>query len=188
MDNGSGAKFGAVIFFLFAASSIGYALADNTIGTFDIEKVRKAASESGYSLGEDSAAGAASVESSSARKSDGIGWVAIRLSLYLALIVGAIFVVIWVIKRLGLAGGSKIGGGSMDVLEALPVGQNRTIMLVRVRDIVYVLAQTQHQITLLDKVEGDRALEVISSSKGAVSISQFKDVFNDFMGRIKKPF
>jgi flagellar biogenesis protein FliO len=93
-----------------------------------------------------------------------------------------------VIKRLGLAGGSKIGGGSMDVLEALPVGQNRTIMLVRVRDIVYVLAQTQHQITLLDKVEGDRALEVISSSKGTVSISQFKDVFNDFMGRIKKPF
>jgi flagellar biogenesis protein FliO len=74
----------------------------------------------------------------------------------------------------------------MDTLEVLPLGPNRAIMLVRVMDRVYLLAQTQNSISVLDKVEGDKAVELIASSKGVVSISQFKDVFNSFMGKMKK--
>ena len=75
----------------------------------------------------------------------------------------------------------------MDILEALPLGQNRNVLLVRVTDKVYLLAQTQNQITVLDTITGEKALELISSSKGVVSIMQFKDVFNNFMGKMKKP-
>jgi flagellar biosynthetic protein FliO len=175
----------AVITGLFVAASAGSGQTKNGIGSFDIEKVRKAAGAA-EALDVDTSSHAASATASSVRTSEGIGWLAARICFYLGLIAAAIFVVMWLIKRLGLAGGSKIGGGSMDVLEVLPIGQHRTILLVRVRDNVYVVAQTQHQITLLDKVEGERALDLISSSKGG-SISQFKDVFNSFMTKIKKP-
>jgi flagellar biosynthetic protein FliO len=176
---------GGVIACILMAADPGSGQPKNTIGSFDIEKVRQAAG-SVEAMGFDSSAGAVSGSPMSAKKSDSIGWLAARICLYLGLIAATIWMVIWLIKRLGLAGRSKIGGGSMDVIEALPIGQNRSIALVRVRDIVYVVAQTQHQITLLDKVEGDRAVDLISSSKGG-SISQFKDVFNNFIGKIKKP-
>ncbi len=165
---------------LFAAGA-GNGQPKNGIGSFDIEKVRRAAGTV-EALEIDTAAASSAVSP----KSDGIGWLAARICLYLGLIAAAIFIVMWVIKRMGLAGGSKLGGGSMDILEALPIGQNRAILLVRIRENVYVVAQTQHQITLLDKVEGERALDLISSSKGG-SMSQFKDVFNNFIGKIKKP-
>ena len=74
----------------------------------------------------------------------------------------------------------------MDVLEALPLGQNRNIVLVRVVDKVYLIGQTQTSITVLETIEGQKALELISSTKGVVSMAQFKDVFNNFMGKFKK--
>ena len=179
----------AIIVLLLVTATTGIGQSHSAIGTFDIEKVRKAASGSDGALDSDTGVNAGRAATSSIGRSDGMGWIAARIGLYLALIVGAIFLVVWLLKRCGLAGGSsKIGGGSMDLLEALAIGPNRAILLVRVKDAVFVLAQTQNQITLLDKVEGNRALELISSSKGVVSISQFKDAFNGFMGKIKKPF
>ena len=134
-------------------------------------------------------AASASAPQTTATKTEkvNLGWLIVRLCFYFALIIGAILFVTWGIKRLGLAGRSKIRGGSMDVLEALPLGQNRNVLLVRVTDKVYLLAQTQNQITVLDTITGEKALELISSSKGVVSIMQFKDVFNNFMGKMKKP-
>ena len=38
----------------------------------------------------------------------------------------------------------------------------------------------------LDKIEGNKAVELIASTKGGTSIVQFKDMFNNFMGKIKK--
>lgn len=173
----------AFVAFLLVAASIGLGQSRSSIGTFDIEKVRQAVS------GHDSSPGfsTGTVEKAQVRKSESMAWVVVRIGLYLTLIAGAIFFVAWLIKRFGLVGRSKIGGGSMDLLEALSIGPNKTILLVRVKDMVFVLAQTPSQITLLDKVEGNRALELISSSKGGVSISQFKEVFDGFMGKIKKP-
>jgi flagellar biosynthetic protein FliO len=173
----------ALVAFLLVAASMGLGQSRSSIGTFDIEKVRQAVS--GRDSSSDSTTGA--IEKAPVRKSESVAWLTIRIGLYLALIAGAIFCVTWLIKRFGLVGRSKIGGGSMDLLEALSIGPNKTILLVRVKDMVFILAQTPSQITLLDKVEGDRALELISSSRGGVSISQFKEVFDGFMGKIKKP-
>ena len=162
------------------------------IGNFDIEKVRRAVIDPTGPAAIDTdraSAASASAPQTSATKTEkvNLGWLIVRLCFYFALIIGAILFVTWGIKRLGLAGRSKIRGGSMDVLEALPLGQNRNVLLVRVTDKVYLLAQTQNQITVLDTITGEKALELISSSKGVVSIMQFKDVFNNFMGKMKKP-
>jgi flagellar biosynthetic protein FliO len=174
----------AAIWCIIIGVSAGAEQPQNAIGAFDIEKVQRAIAGAGNA---DTATGAVASEVSPVKKSDSVGGIAMRICLYLSLIIGAIIAVVWGIKRLGLAGRSKIGGGSMDIMEALPIGQNRAIMLIRVMDKVYVLAQTQNSITLLDKIEGAAAVELISSSKGAISISQFKDVFNGFMEKIKKP-
>ena len=162
------------------------------IGNFDIEKVRRAVIDPNGPAAVDTdraSAASASAPQTTATKTEkvNLGWLIVRLCFYFALIIGAILFVTWGIKRLGLAGRSKIRGGSMDVLEALPLGQNRNVLLVRVTDKVYLLAQTQNQITVLDTITGEKALELISSSKGVVSIMQFKDVFNNFMGKMKKP-
>ena len=162
------------------------------IGNFDIEKVRRAVIDPNGPAAIDTdraSAASASAPQTTATKTEkvNLGWLIVRLCFYFALIIGAILFVTWGIKRLGLAGRSKIRGGSMDVLEALPLGQNRNVLLVRVTDKVYLLAQTQNQITVLDTITGEKAIELISSSKGVVSIMQFKDVFNNFMGKMKKP-
>ena len=175
---------------LFAGTA--YAQPKEGIGNFDIEKVRRAVIDPNGPAAIDTdraSAASASAPQTTATKTEkvNLGWLIVRLCFYFALIIGAILFVTWGIKRLGLAGRSKIRGGSMDVLEALPLGQNRNVLLVRVTDKVYLLAQTQNQITVLDTITGEKALELISSSKGVVSIMQFKDVFNNFMGKMKKP-
>ena len=113
--------------------------------------------------------------------------VVLRIIGYLAIIIALIFVVAWFIRKTGLAGSSKVGGGgSMDVLEVVSFGQNRNAMLVRVMDCVYLLGQTSGSIVLLDKIEGQDAIDIIATSKEGTSIVQFKDAFNSFMGKIKK--
>ncbi|MGB7568522.1 MAG: flagellar biosynthetic protein FliO [Chitinivibrionales bacterium] len=159
-------------------------------GDFDIKKVARFAAEpNGPAAVDTSKAAGATASSEPVTKIEKInlGWLILRLCFYFALIIGAIIFVTWGIKRLGLAGRSKIRGGSMDILEALPLGQNKSVLLVRVTDRVYLLAQTQNQITVLDTITGEKAIELISSSKGVVSITQFKDVFNNFMGKMKRP-
>jgi flagellar biosynthetic protein FliO len=171
---------------LFAGTS--FAQPKEGIGNFDIEKVRRAVIDPNGPAAIDSAQASAALASSATKiEKVNLGWLILRLCFYFALIVGAIIFVTWGIKRLGLAGRSRIRGGSMDILEALPLGQNRNVLLVRVTDKVYLLAQTPNQITVLDTITGEKAIELISSSKGVVSIMQFKDVFNNFMGKMKKP-
>jgi flagellar biogenesis protein FliO len=95
--------------------------------------------------------------------------------------------VAWIVKKVGIAGASRLGTGSMDVLEVLPFGQNRAAVLIRVLDAVYLLGQTPGSIVLLEKIEGQKAIDLIASTKGGTSIVQFKDAFNNFIGKIKKP-
>jgi flagellar biosynthetic protein FliO len=185
-------KFYLLFFIALLFAGTGFSQPKEGIGNFDIEKVRRAVIDPNGPAAVDTdraSAASASAPQTSATKTEkvNLGWLIVRLCFYFALIIGAILFVTWGIKRLGLAGRSKIRGGSMDVLEALPLGQNRNVLLVRVTDKVYLLAQTQNQITVLDTITGEKALELISSSKGVVSIMQFKDVFNNFMGKMKKP-
>jgi flagellar protein FliO/FliZ len=160
------------------------------IGTFDINKVAQSVQGGTNALASDTgpsaAATAPAVDRITGKADENWTLVSLRIGLYLILTITAIFLVIWGIKRIGLAGRSRIGGGSMDVLEALPLGQNRAIVLVRVVDKVYLIGQTQNQISVLETIEGQKALELISTTKGVVSMAQFKDVFNNFMGKFKK--
>lgn len=155
------------------------------VGDFDIRKVQEAVETDM----EDSVTQEIYPADQSGRTqplTDNYLMITLRIIGYLVLLTLIIILVIWGMKRLGLTGTSRIGGGSMDLLEALPIGQNRSLILVRVMDAVYVLAQTAQNITLLEKIEGDKAVELIASTKGGTSIVQFKDVFNNFIGKIKK--
>jgi flagellar protein FliO/FliZ len=158
------------------------------IGSFDINKVAQDAGGHESALTPDSGkqAPGSGVTAFAGKTKENWTLVSLRIGLYLILTIVAIFLVIWGIKRIGLAGRSKIGGGSMDVLEALPLGQNKNIVLVRVVDKVYLIGQTPNRIKVLETIEGQKALELISTTKGVVSMAQFKDVFNSFMGKFKK--
>jgi flagellar biosynthetic protein FliO len=112
--------------------------------------------------------------------------VILRIAGFLVLIIGLIFGVLWFIRKTGILSPARGAGGAMDVLEVLPLGQNRSIALVRVMDKVLVVTQTQQQISLLDKIEGDKALELVASTKGGTTILKFKDVFNSFFDKMKK--
>lgn len=154
--------------------------ASGETGDFDIKKVREAVF---------SANDTALNENVQLRKNaENYSLVIFRVVFYLAVVIAVIFAVAWIVKKSGLTGSSRIGGGgAMDVLEILPFGQNRTITMIRVMDTVYLLGQTPQSIALLEKIEGQKAIDLIASSKGGSSIVQFKDAFNSFISKMKKP-
>lgn len=153
--------------------------ASGETGDFDIKKVREAVFTTGDTTLN---------ENVQLRKdAENYSFVIFRVIFYLAVVIAVIFAVAWIVKKSGLTGSSRIGGGgAMDVLEILPFGQNRTITIVRVMDAVYLLGQTPQSIVLLEKIEGQKAIDLIASSKGGSSIVQFKDAFNSFLSKMKK--
>jgi flagellar biosynthetic protein FliO len=156
------------------------------IGGFDINKVASAVAGQNNQFMPETGKVAASVQKFAGKKEENWLFVCMRIGFYLAITILAIFLLIFGIKKAGFATRSKIGGGSMDVLEALPLGQHKSVALVRIVDKVYVIGQTQTGMNVLDTIEGQKALELISTTKGVVSMMQFKEVFNSFMGKFKK--
>jgi flagellar biosynthetic protein FliO len=165
---------------LFIVVSVGsgtYA-AEGDIGDFDIEKVRTAAQRNDTGLGE------ARVP---AADRENVTALVFRITLYLGIVIILIVGIAWFVRRTGLKHLRTGGGGAMDVVETLSVGQNRMLLMVRVMDEIYLLSQTASAITLIDKIGGQKAVDIIASSKGGGTILHFKDAFNNFMGKIKKP-
>ncbi|MFP4416478.1 MAG: flagellar biosynthetic protein FliO [Fibrobacterota bacterium] len=155
-------------------------------GEFDIHKVQQAIAENQKKAPTQPSASDPAVQKNQPEP-ESVAAIISRIVAYLALIILVVLVIFWFVKRSGAVTGSKGGGGVMDVLETLPVGQGRMIVLVRVMDNVLILAQTQQNITMLDKIEGQKAVEMIASTKDGTSIVQFKDVFNNFVNKMKKP-
>lgn len=149
-------------------------------GDFDLKKVTEAA----FTGVDTSIADSLSLK----KETENYTVVIFRVIVYLAIVIAVIFGVAWIVRKSGLTGTSKIGGGgSMDILEILPLGQNRNVSLVRVMDSVYLLGQTPNSIVLLEKIEGQKAIDLISSSKDGSSIVQFKDALSSFLSKMKKP-
>lgn len=149
-------------------------------GDFDLKKVTEAA----FTGVDTSIADSLSLN----KETENYTVVIFRVIVYLAIVIAVIFGVAWIVRKSGLTGTSKIGGGgSMDILEILPLGQNRNVSLVRVMDSVYLLGQTPNSIVLLEKIEGQKAIDLISSSKDGSSIVQFKDALSSFLSKMKKP-
>ena len=171
------------------ASSLLYAdTSDSTgnIGGFSIEKVRDFTQDDRST---DPLTDSLGTKVSSKQKETSYAIVLLRIIGSLVLIVALIYMVMFLIRKSGLTGGSaRIGGGSgsMDILEVLPLGQNRTAILFRVMDTVYLCSQTQTNISLLDKIEGQRAVELLTSAKGSSTVVHFKEAFNQFVSRMKK--
>ena len=148
----------------------------NTLGSFDIHKVQSA-------LGDSTLGGVP------APRPVGIFFIVVRIVVSLAFLTAVIVGLLWFMKKSGFTGNSRIGGGgAMDVLEVLPLGQNRSIVLVRLMDTVLVVAQTGGHTALLDRIEGPKALELMATNReGNVDMAHFKDVFNSFLDKIKTP-
>lgn len=160
--------------------------ASRGIGTFSIEKVRNFSTDPKATAPANDTAAVRSVKEKSAAS---YTIIVFRIIGSLALIVGLIYLVMWLMRKSGLAGSSKrVGGGSgtMDVIEVLPLGQNRNAVLFRVMDTVYLCGQTQSSMALLDKIEGPRAVEILTSSKGASTVVHFKEAVNHFLSRMKR--
>lgn len=154
-----------------------------SIGKFDINKVRELSADPTATSPQTGEINTSKVK----KETTNIAFMTLRIIGSLALIIALIFGVSWLIRKSGLGGTSKLGsGGSMDMLEVLPLGQHRNVVLFRVMDTVYLCSQTPSAIALLDKIEGQRAADLLTSSKGSSTVVKFKDAFNQFVSRIKK--
>jgi len=154
-----------------------FAQPEDNIGGFDIEKVRRAAQYSDTGDGDSAVASPARENMVS---------VVLRIMLYLGVVIVLILIISWFFRQKGLQA-VRGGGGAMDIIETLPIGQNRMLLMVRILDEIYLISQTATSITMLDKIGGQKAMDIISSSKGGGTIMHFKDAFNSFMGKMKKP-
>jgi flagellar biosynthetic protein FliO len=168
-----------LIFLFFISVAQAQNPASGETGDFDIKKVREAVfSTDDTTINENFQL---------KKNAENYSLVILRVIFYLAVVIAVIFAVAWIVKKSGLTGSSRIGGGgAMDILEILPFGQNRTITMIRVMDAVYLLGQTPQSIVLLEKIEGQKAIDLIASSKGGSSMIQFKDAFNNFISKMKK--
>jgi flagellar biogenesis protein FliO len=171
-----------VVFFITGlyASNDGLPVPDEKMG-FDINVLQNELQKS--SITEDDTG----VIQEKEKEKGNIVAVLIRILAYLLLVIILIIGISWIIKRIGIPGTMKNKGpGTMDLLEILPLSQNRTITMVRVQDVVYILGQNQGSMILIDKIEGQKAIELISSSKDGTSVVQFKDAINLFVEKFKK--
>ena len=160
-----------------------YGQSGDDIGTFDIERVYEDALR-----GDDTAFAATGPGISElTRQPENYAFVVMRIIGYLVVVTALIFVLAWGIRRFGVAGVPKVSGGNnMDTIETLYFGQDRGVALVRVADVVYLIGHTSGNIVMLEKIEGEKAIELIASSKGGATIMNFKDAFNNFMGKMKR--
>ena len=121
------------------------------------------------------------------RQPENYALVLLRIVGYLVIVTAIVFALAWAIRKFGIAGAPKMSAGNnMDVIEAIYLGQNKGMALVRVGDAVYVLGHTAENIVLIEKIEGAKAIELIASSKSGSTIVSFKDAFNNFLGKMKK--
>lgn len=73
---------------------------------------------------------------------------------------GLVLVLAWLTTRfVGQRMGSPMGGSSLRVLQHIPAGRDRSIMLLEVGGRVYLLGITAHQVTLLDALDDPEVLE-----------------------------
>jgi flagellar biosynthetic protein FliO len=157
----------------------------NNIGSFDINKVRELSTHPQPVT--PAATAFPSAPQAAQKELPNYTFITLRVIGSLAIIIALIFGVTWLIRKLGIAGSSRVGGGgAMDIIEALPLGQNRNVVLFRVMDTVYLCGQTTTNISLIDKIEGQRAAELLTSSKGTSTVVHFKEAFNQFISKMKK--
>ena len=174
-----------LIAFLFLLTAALVAAQDSAtnIGTFDINKVRELSTVQSDRPG----ASAATAPAAARRESTSYAFVMLRVIGALALIVAILIGAGWLIRKTGLGRSSRLGGNNvMDIIEVLQLGQNKNVVLFRVKETLYLCGQTASNLSLFDKIEGREAEELLTASRGRPAIGQFKDAFNQFVTKMKK--
>lgn len=89
------------------------------------------------------------------------------LALKLAVVVLLIYATVWVLKRyLGRPAGPTPTGGTLRLLQSMPLAQNQFVHLVQVGDRVLVVGATPQQVTLLTEVRESAAVGELRLAAG----------------------
>ncbi|MBN1982301.1 MAG: flagellar biosynthetic protein FliO, partial [Chitinivibrionales bacterium] len=187
-------KTGCTLRMLLASLSlmtiVSMAIAQKTAfdsASIDIEKIQQALAGVGGQTSLDTTTAVSEVSTGVKELRGRYIGVTIKIIFYLIILIAVSLGIVWLLRRGGLSSTAIRSSASLDLLENLTVGQNRSIMLVRVIDTVLVVSQAPQGIALLDKIEGQKALEIIATAKSGSGVKQFKDVFNTFVDSLKKP-
>ncbi|BCS89362.1 flagellar biosynthetic protein FliO [Pseudodesulfovibrio sediminis] len=87
---------------------------------------------------------------------------------YLCLMLGAIFLAYWLLKRFGVPGAMS-GQGGPRLISRLMLGNRQSIAVVRYRDKDMILGVTEENITLLASEEAGEDIEVEQPARSFAS-------------------
>ncbi len=160
-------------------------LSDRALFEKKLEFARNRAHGDNDELFADSTLTGTSLPMHSKSETIGFGTLVVRIAGYLALVAVLILGIAWFLRKSGARGRSP-AGGAIDIVENISIGQGRNVTLVRIQDTILVVGHTPHTVALLDRIEGQKAVELIAATKGGTSVEQFKDVFSTFVGKMKK--
>ena len=97
----------------------------------------------------------------------------LEMFISLALVLGVLLAVFWLVRRFLPGAAGAMGGGSMRLLGRLSLGPRKFLALVEVADEVLVLGVSNDAISLVSKVKDPQAL----SEKRAPVQPPFKSLF-----------
>lgn len=89
---------------------------------------------------------------------------------YLFLLLAAILLAFWLLKRFGMPGSLSSGKGGPRLVSRLMLGNRQSVAVVRYRDRDMVLGVTEHQVTLLAEEEAREEEASPSPSAGFAAI------------------
>jgi flagellar biogenesis protein FliO len=172
--------------FLFCLLPLKPMAADSTAAkTFDMEKLR-----SELLSANSGASPADSVKYRSSGSKEAI-MVTLKVMFYIGLISVILYYAIRIIKS-GAAGrgwSKRLGGRSIEVLESVSMGGNKTISLVKIADRVLLLGVSEKEINALADFREKESVAAIMKTNGDSSqavASGFSQTVNSFLGRLRK--
>ncbi len=91
-------------------------------------------------------------------------------------------------KSLGNGIGMKQGGTCMQMLDRLPLGQDKAVAVIRLGDRYYLIGIASSQITLLAELSEEEVPKetVVSSSFGGEGYENFKSILKKYTNKHKK--
>lgn len=115
---------------------------------------------------------------------DEIGWQLLKTAGMLAIV---LLLVWWPIRFVGGRTGVHEHGRLLRVVEAMPLGKDRSIVLLKAGERVYLVGATGEQVSLLDQIEDPVLLARIAereTERSASAVQSFHQFLADATGRL----
>ena len=115
------------------------------------------------------------------------GWM-IKMGLFLGLIIGLIYVSLYLLKRYVYRPISNNSGGVFQILESTSIAPKKSLLLVKVLDRLLVLGVSESQINALAEIEEASVRELVSKLKTNATHSgdNFQTYLGNFLKRAKR--